>query len=61
MPEGITNQGIGASVRRKEDKKFITGSGAIQMTLTAQARFMPILCDLISPMLKSLISTPRRR
>ena len=27
MPEGISNEGIGASVRRKEDKKFITGKG----------------------------------
>ena len=27
MPEGTMNQGIGASVRRKEDKKFITGKG----------------------------------
>ena len=27
MPEGIANEGIGASVRRKEDKKFITGNG----------------------------------
>ena len=27
MPEGTINQGIGASVRRKEDKKFITGKG----------------------------------
>ena len=27
MPEGIANEGIGASVRRKEDKKFITGKG----------------------------------
>jgi len=27
MPEGITNQGIGASVRRKEDKRFLTGRG----------------------------------
>ena len=27
MPEGTMNEGIGASVRRKEDKKFITGKG----------------------------------
>ena len=27
MPEGTMNQGIGASVRRKEDKRFITGKG----------------------------------
>jgi len=27
MPEGITKDGIGASVRRKEDKKFLTGRG----------------------------------
>jgi carbon-monoxide dehydrogenase large subunit len=27
MPEGISNEGIGASVRRKEDKKFLTGRG----------------------------------
>ena len=27
MPEGTMNQGIGAAVRRKEDKKFITGKG----------------------------------
>jgi len=27
MPEGISNEGIGASVRRKEDKKFLTGKG----------------------------------
>lgn len=27
MPEGITEQGIGVSVCRKEDKKFITGKG----------------------------------
>lgn len=27
MPEGTINQGIGASVRRKEDKRFITGKG----------------------------------
>lgn len=27
MPDGIVNEGIGASVRRKEDKKFITGKG----------------------------------
>ena len=27
MPEGTMNQGIGASVPRKEDKKFITGKG----------------------------------
>ena len=26
MPEGIA-EGIGASVRRKEDRKFITGKG----------------------------------
>jgi len=27
MPEGTVNNGIGASVRRKEDKRFLTGSG----------------------------------
>ena len=27
MPEGAMNQGIGASVRRKEDKRFLTGKG----------------------------------
>ena len=27
MPEGSTKDGIGASVRRKEDKRFLTGSG----------------------------------
>jgi len=27
MPEGISKEGIGASVRRKEDKKFLTGKG----------------------------------
>jgi len=27
MPEGTVNQGIGASVRRKEDKRFLTGKG----------------------------------
>ena len=27
MPEGTLNQGIGASVRRKEDKRFLTGKG----------------------------------
>jgi carbon-monoxide dehydrogenase large subunit len=27
MPEGVSKEGIGASVRRKEDKKFITGKG----------------------------------
>ena len=27
MPEGISKEGIGASVRRKEDKKFISGMG----------------------------------
>jgi CO/xanthine dehydrogenase Mo-binding subunit len=27
MPEGSIKDGIGASVRRKEDKRFLTGSG----------------------------------
>ena len=27
MPEGTTKDGIGAALRRKEDKKFLTGSG----------------------------------
>ena len=27
MPEGTVNQGIGASVRRKEDKRFLIGKG----------------------------------
>ena len=28
MPEGTVNQGIGASVRRKEDKRFLIGKGS---------------------------------
>ena len=27
MPEGTVKQGIGASVRRKEDKRFLIGKG----------------------------------
>ena len=27
MPEGSIKDGIGAAVRRKEDKRFLTGSG----------------------------------
>ena len=52
MPDGIVNEGIGASVRRKEDKKLSQVKAAIQTILIVQASFMPILCALIAPMQK---------
>ena len=34
MPEGSTKDGIGASLRRKEDKRFLTGSGRYTADIT---------------------------
>jgi len=53
MPEGAINTGIGASVRRKEDKRFLTGAGRYTDDINRQASFMPISCAPMLPMPKS--------
>ena len=43
MPEGSIKDGIGASVRRKEDKRFLTGSGRYTADITGRDSSMFIL------------------
>ena len=58
MPEGISNEGIGASVRRKEDKKFITGKGRYTDDINRPGQLHAWFVRSMSPMLRSRTSTP---
>jgi len=48
MPEGTVKQGIGASVRRKEDKRFQSEKEITPTISIGQASFTFISCALLS-------------
>lgn len=51
-------QGIGASVRHKEDYRFLTGAGNYTDDINRQASFMPTFCEVRMRMPRSPVSTP---
>ena len=58
MPEGSIKDGIGAAVRRKEDKRFLTGSGRYTADISRQDSFMSISSGPTTRMRRSSRSAP---